>query len=154
MIHYQLRCGGAHEFDGWFKDSAAFEEQATGGQVACPICADTKVSRALMTPGVPKKQPRPVATEPATARSPNRPVQSAGGAMPDRMRAALHKLRAEVEKSCDYVGADFAEEARRMHNGDAPARGIYGETTPSQAESLADEGIEIASIPWLPRSDS
>ncbi len=74
--------------------------------------------------------------------------------MPDRVRAAMHKLRAEVEKNCDYVGADFADEARRIHNGDAPARGIYGETTPSQAEALAEDGIDVASIPWLPRADS
>ena len=49
---------------------------------------------------------------------------------------------------------DFAEEARRIHHGEAQARGIYGESTPEEAESLADEGINIAQIPWVPRTDS
>ena len=63
-------------------------------------------------------------------------------------------LRAEVESRCENVGDRFAEEARLIHAGDAPARGIYGEATPEQAERLADDGIEIAQIPWLPRADS
>jgi hypothetical protein len=58
-----------------------------------------------------------------------------------------------VEKTCDYVGNDFAEEARKMHRGEAEPRGIYGETTEEQAESLADEGINVARIPWVPRAD-
>ncbi len=65
----------------------------------------------------------------------------------------LQRMRAEVEKRCDYVGPGFAEEARRIHNGESEARGIYGEATPEEAERLADDGIEVASIPWVPRAD-
>jgi hypothetical protein len=65
----------------------------------------------------------------------------------------LQRLRAEVEKTCDYVGAGFADEARRIHRGESQRRGIYGETEPSEAEALAEEGIEIARIPWVPRAD-
>jgi hypothetical protein len=74
--------------------------------------------------------------------------------MPDQVRAALLKLRAEVEKNCDYVGPEFANEARRIHNGEAPARGIYGESTEAEVEALEDDGIGVAQIPWLPRADS
>ena len=74
--------------------------------------------------------------------------------IPDHVRALLQRLRAEVEKNCDYVGGEFAGEARRIHNGESEARGIYGETTPEQAEKLSEEGIEVAAIPWLPRADS
>ena len=74
--------------------------------------------------------------------------------MPDPVRSLLKRLRAEVEKHCDYVGAGFAEEARRIHYGESKARGIYGETSPSDAEALADEGIEFGVVPWLRRSDS
>jgi hypothetical protein len=63
-------------------------------------------------------------------------------------------LRAEVEKNCEYVGPDFAKEARRIHHGEADARGIYGESTDEEAEALADEGIDIARIPWVPGTDS
>jgi hypothetical protein len=73
--------------------------------------------------------------------------------MPDHVRAMLQRLRAEVEKNCDYVGDGFADEARRIHRGDSDRRGIYGEASPTDAEALADEGIEIAHIPWVPRAD-
>jgi hypothetical protein len=65
----------------------------------------------------------------------------------------LQRIRAEVEKNCEYVGDSFADEARRIHKGESDARAIYGETTPEQAEALADDGIEVARIPWLPRAE-
>lgn len=160
MIHYQLRCSQDHEFDGWFKDSAGFERQAKRGLVECPVCSDTKVERALMTPAVSKREksvareetPTPV---PAPAPTPQPPAESifAGGKVPAEVVALLQRVRAEVEKSCDYVGPQFADEARKMHRGESDKRGIYGETTPDEAEALADEGIEVNSIPWVPRAD-
>jgi hypothetical protein len=62
-------------------------------------------------------------------------------------------MRAEVEKNCEYVGPGFTEEARRIHRGESARRGIYGEATPEQAESLSDEGISVARIPWVDRAD-
>ena len=152
MIHYQLRCGAAHEFDGWFTSSEGFASQSESGLISCPVCATTNVARALMSPAVPKKgraaRPSVPAPEPAL------PVQSTSLPMPDMVRAALHRLRSEVEKTCDYVGKDFAGEARRIHNGDTAPHGIYGESTEAEIEALADDGIEIAQLPWLPHSDS
>ncbi len=162
MIHYQLRCAADHEFDGWFKDSGNFERQAKRGLIACPICASTKVDRALMAPRVSTKgriiehEPEASDAKPGqpTLPQPPAPVQAAGGVIPDQMRALLHKLRSEVEKNCDYVGPNFATEARKIHNGEAEPRGIYGESTDAEAEALADDGIGVARIPWLPRADS
>jgi hypothetical protein len=171
MIHYQLRCGSAHGFDGWFRDSAAFEKQAAMGLIECPECGGTDVERALMAPAVarrgagaargpeleaakegevlppagPAAQPGKVAAQVA--------AQVAAGRLPAQVLSALQKIRAEVEKSCDYVGPSFADEARKMHRGESEHRAIYGETTPDQAESLAEEGIEVAKIPWVPRAD-
>lgn len=148
MIHYQLQCQHGHGFDGWFKDSAAFDSQAARGLVACPVCGDVSVSRALMAPSLSRSRelvPAPPAQMPAKA--------VAGPAFPDHVRAALQRIRAEIEKNCDYVGDTFAEEARRIHYGETEARGIYGEATPDEAEALAEEGIEIGRIPWLPRAD-
>lgn len=156
MIHYQLRCIQQHEFDGWFKDSAAFEQQAKRGLVDCPVCGDVQVTRALMAPAVTTReappQPQP-APEAATAPAAEPPARVAGGKLPAHMVAMLQRLRSEVEKNCDYVGPDFAAEARKIHRGESDKRGIYGETTPDQAEALADEGIEVARIPWVPRAD-
>ena len=66
----------------------------------------------------------------------------------------LHKVRAEVEKNCDYVGSEFAEEARKIHYGETDARGIYGETTLDEAHELVEEGIDITALPFVPRTDS
>ena len=74
--------------------------------------------------------------------------------MPAQVRAALQRLRAEVEKRCDYVGPAFPDVARSIHRGESEQRGIYGEATPEQAEMLAEDGIQVARIPWLPRADS
>ena len=154
MIHYQLRCAGDHAFDGWFRDSAAFDTQASHGLVECPVCGDTKVNRALMAPRIAKARPvlDSVGTPETPAALPDAEKQAV--ALPDGVRAALQRLRAEVERNCDYVGPDFAEEARRIHRGESDRQGIYGESTPEQAEMLADEGIEVARIPWVPRSDA
>lgn len=167
MIHYQLRCGAAHEFDAWFRDSAAYEEQAAAGLLECPQCGERQVARALMAPAVPRKaraartlpdrpqQQQSTVPDPILRAPAGTPVPApVADRMPDHLRAALQRLRAEVERRCDYVGPNFAEEARRIHNGESDARGIYGEATEEQAEALAEDGIEVSRIPWLPRADA
>lgn len=163
MIYYELQCGAEHRFDGWFKDSASFAKQAARGLLECPICGDTKVTQALMTPSVPRKGremlPVPVAQAPTApvpaASSPPVPgaATMAGPKMPAQVRAVLMRLRQEVERNCEYVGEDFADEARRIHNGESDTRGIYGEASNEDAEALAEDGIEVQRIPWLPRAD-
>ncbi|HEX7389391.1 MAG TPA: DUF1178 family protein [Acidiphilium sp.] len=162
MIHYQLRCEADHEFDGWFKSSAGFERQAARGLLECPRCGTGAVSRALMAPRIGGKNEAPAAQPPGThAEIPAEPVvteqkpeTAIGGRMPDEVRAALARLRTEVEARCDYVGGDFATEARRIHEGAAPKRGIYGEASQAEAEALAEDGIDVSRIPWVPRADS
>ena len=155
MIHYQLRCKDDHAFDGWFRDSTTFEKQAARGLIECPECGSTAVERALMAPAVPKKGNTLPVPAPVTAKqqAPAVAQPAAGGKLPAQMVAMLQRMRAEVEKHCDYVGPDFADEARRIHRGEVDERPIYGETTDEQAEGLAEEGINIARIPWVPRAD-
>ena len=148
MIHYQLACAADHGFDGWFRDSAGFEKQAKAGLVACPQCGNTEVRRALMAPAVGRRAESP-SPPPAQA-----PMAKAAAVLPDQVRAVLARMRSEIEKNCDYVGPGFAAEARRIHNGEAEARGIYGETTPEEAVALKEDGVEVASIPWVDRAES
>jgi hypothetical protein len=103
---------------------------------------------------VSKRESLPVPV--AAPEPPAAPVAAAEKAtvrLPAKMLAALQRMRAEVEKHCDYVGPDFADQARAMHRGEIEPKGIYGETSDEQAESLADEGIGVAKIPWVPRAD-
>ena len=155
MIHYQLQCRQAHGFDGWFNDSASFEKQAKRGLIECPECGGTDVERALMAPALGKRDEvaRPVEAPPAAPPAVAAPSKVAAGRLPAQMLAALQRMRAEVEKNCAYVGPDFADQARAMHRGEIEPRGIYGESTEEQAESLAEEGVAVAKIPWVPRAD-
>ncbi len=166
MIRYDLHCDQAHEFDGWFKDSEAFAKLAKAGLVECPACGSTAVSKRLMAPAV-RKAPgvkgRPDRVEPARAvakapvATPPAPTPDAppalAGPVPAQVVALLQRMRAEVEKHCDYVGQDFADEARKIHRGESDRTGIYGEASEADAEALRDEGIEVARIPWVPRAD-
>ncbi|HWA81437.1 MAG TPA: DUF1178 family protein [Acetobacteraceae bacterium] len=158
MIHYRVRCSQGHEFDGWFKDSHAFDRQAKRGLIECPVCGNVEIARALMAPALPRGREAPPtpAQMPGQAPGPSAggpPMAISGKGMPDQIRALLQKMRAEIEKTCEYVGPGFADEARRIHRGESERRGIYGEATPEQAESLSDEGIPIARIPWVDRAD-
>ncbi|WP_420403676.1 DUF1178 family protein [Nisaea sp.] len=148
MIKYRLRCDTDHSFDAWFPDSAAYDKQAEAGLLACPTCGSTSVAKALMAPNVTSSKKKSVAAEPEmTAASQMTPEMAA-------MREKLIALRKEVESKFDYVGKEFAEEARKIHYGETDSHGIYGETTPSEAQALREEGIEFAPIPWVPKGDA
>lgn len=179
MIHYQLRCAGGHDFDGWFADSAAFDSQARAGFVECPTCGGTDVGKRLMAPAIPRKGSKrrrevaPQVPEGGGADAPAAPTVAHGagpgsgmvsGPIPAQLVALLQRMRSEVERNCEYVGPKFAEAARRLHEQQkdgsagegkaaAPPRGIYGEATDAEAEELLEDGIEVARIPWVPRSD-
>ncbi|RJF87964.1 DUF1178 family protein [Oleomonas cavernae] len=140
MIVYDLSCAQAHVFEAWFKDSATFEKQQKQGKVACPVCGSAKIVRG------------PQATNIATGVSREKSVKAAEKQA--EVRAALKEIRQKVEQNCDYVGPNFAEEARKIHYGETQARGIYGETTAEEAKALDDEGVPVARIPWIEREDA
>lgn len=159
MIRFSLRCENDHQFESWFKDGDAYDRMAAAGLVECPTCGDSRVSKALMTPSVakvPGVKGRAEAAAPARPPVPTPPADGprhAAGPMPAQVMALLQRMRQEVENHCDYVGENFAREARRIHEGEAEARGIYGEASDEEAEALRDDGIDIARLPWVPRSD-
>jgi hypothetical protein len=161
VIHYQLQCAGGHEFDGWFKSSASFDRQASRGLLECPRCGGHEVARAMMAPRIGGKsrgrsEPEVAAAPVSTAVTPAvpSPGTAVGGPMPAEVRVMLAKIRREIEARCDYVGPDFAAEARRIHDGEAAPRGIYGEASAAEAEALAEDGITVGRIPWVPLADS
>jgi hypothetical protein len=151
MILYQLRCGKDHEFEAWFKDGQTCERQLARKSIECPVCGSRKVGKALMAPRLgasEKKRATGVPAKPA-ADGPH-----AMAVMATQMRRHLQEIRAKVEENCDYVGEKFPEEARKIHYGETEARGIYGEASDEQHRELIEEGVEVARIPWLPRSDA
>lgn len=137
MIRYQLVCPKDHGFEGWFRDSAAYDTQAKKGLLVCPTCNSKKIKKAPMAPAISKKGELAEAAAQAKA-----------------MREWVTNVRKDVEKNAEYVGEKFPDEARAIHYGDAKERQIYGEATLADAKELIEEGIPVAPIPSLPRADS
>lgn len=141
MIRFSLKCDGDHGFDSWFPSGAAFETLKAQGHVTCPVCGSGAVEKALMTPALaPSLAAAPL---PADA---DRPLQTPAGAM----EQALAALKRQVEENSEYVGLNFAAEARRIHSGDAPERAIYGEARFDDARKLIEDGVPVAPLPFLP----
>ena len=126
-----LQCPHGHRFEGWFASAEDFESQLSRKLVECPICGATEVSR---LPSAPRLN-----LSGATA------TQAPAGTEEQQARV-MRALREVLEKT-ENVGDRFAEEARRIHYNEAPARSIRGVTTPEDAKALVEEGIEVMSLP-------
>lgn len=137
MIRYALRCENAHSFDSWFGSSADFDRLQAAGHVSCAVCGSTAVEKDLMAPSV--------ATAPA-----ERPLSAPASPA----EQALAELRRKIEAESEDVGREFAREARRIHDGEAPARPIIGEARPAEAKALLEDGIAVAPLPWSSRRTS
>ena len=162
MIKYALLCESGHQFESWFSDSESFDTQVKRGFVECPLCQSKQVTKALMAPAVstsrkreamqaamqqgpvptPVPVPAPVAESPAPMALLDERQQ--------QMRAMIRELHQKLTESSVDVGDKFPEEARRMHDGEAPQRSIRGQATLEEAKALVEEGIPVLPIPTLP----
>lgn len=153
-----LQCPQGHSFEGWFGSEDDFQSQHARQLVQCPVCGDSAVTKKLSAPrlnfGAAKPADPPAAKEANAAASPTgSPATDSAGdvVLPAAMqRAWLETMRRVVEQTED-VGAGFTEEARRIHYGEVPERGIRGQATPEQAQALKEEGIDVMALP-LPQS--
>jgi len=141
VIKFTLRCGADHEFEGWFRDNAAFEEQAEKGVLTCPVCGDAKVAKSIMAPSI------------RTSES----AEAARAEQKTKLETFMKGLKAaheHVEKNFENVGERFAEEARAIHYGEKEKRDIFGQTTADEAKNLHDEGVTFSFLPPLPKIDA
>lgn len=138
MIKYSLTCDSAHPFEGWFSESADFDRQLQSGFLTCPVCGSGAISKSLMAPSV------------STARAKEKRQAVAMDVVKAEAMAKLKATVAEIKASSEDVGERFPEEARKIHYGEADARGIIGQASLTDVRDLLDEGIEIAPIPVIP----
>ncbi|WP_250451784.1 DUF1178 family protein [Caballeronia sp. ATUFL_M2_KS44] len=134
-----LKCAHEHRFEGWFASADEFESQLARKLVACPVCSATDVSRMPSAPRLNLSSARGDA--PAPAQQPKAAPEAAA-----LQARALQFMRELIEKT-ENVGERFAEEARRIHYNEAPARNIRGVTTPEDAHALLEEGIDVMQLP-------
>lgn len=135
MIRYALACDHAHEFEGWFGSSEDYDAQADAGQIGCPTCGSTAVTKQIMAPMVAGTKRNAPDMTPAAR---------------EVMMQAMAEVRQHVEDNFDYVGDTFADEARAIHAGKSENRGIYGEATPAEVRDLKEEGVKLAPLPPAP----
>lgn len=135
MIAYDLQCQKGHTFEGWFKDSKAYQKQKKEGLLSCPVCNDTDIRRI----------PSTFAIKGAGSTRSSQKVELDPGMM---ARAIQHY----VENNFDNVGADFAKEALKMHYGVSKPRNIRGVSTSQEEETLRQEGISFFKFP-IPAAD-
>lgn len=124
MIKYDLNCKNGHGFEGWFSSSSDYDAQRVKRLVQCPECGTAKVEKAIMSPAV------------ATGRKKDAMLADIAG-----------KIRKEISENCENVGDKFADEARAIHYGEKPERGIYGRASQKEAAGLVQEGVSIAPLP-------
>jgi hypothetical protein len=123
MILFDLQCReGGETFEVWFRSSSDYEEQQAAGLVQCPFCQSGNVTKAPMAPRLPRKG----SSEPL---------------------ARLAEIQSELLKDSRWVGDEFAETARAMHNGEIDHEQVHGKATLEQAKSLTDDGIRVAPLP-------
>ena len=141
MIRYALACDQGHAFEGWFSNSADYDQQAAQGLLDCPLCGSKRVDKQIMAPKVAGTKAQPPAAEPAS--------------QPQEMvMEAIAQVRQYVEDNFDDVGDAFAKEARAIHEGEAENRGIYGQATQAEVRDLAHDGIRVAPLPPPPKAKS
>lgn len=147
MIVFDLKCEGqGHVFEAWFGSSVDYESQKARGLIACPICGDVAVVKAVMAPAVAAKgNSRAIAPrdEPATP--------AVSGVDQAKMQALLDTLAQAQSKALEestWVGRGFAEQARAMHYGEQARSSIHGEVAPAEAKALVEEGVEVAPLPF------
>jgi hypothetical protein len=135
-----LRCANGHGFEGWFGSDDDYMEQNGRGLIECPLCADKVIARLPSAPRLNLSGAREAAP-PAPTPQPPQPPQPA-----DLQAAYLKAVREMIQRTED-VGPRFAEEARRIHYGEVPERGIRGKASPEEREALREEGIETFALP-------
>jgi hypothetical protein len=128
-----LRCAQDHRFEGWFVSDEDEASQRERGLLVCPMCGNGDVQRLPSAPRLNLGAPRP--------------AEAVALPAPDDLQARwLQAVRRVIERTED-VGERFAEEARRIHYGEVPQRGIRGQATPNEAQALKEEGIEVMALP-------
>jgi len=144
-----LRCAHGHRFEGWFASDADMQSQMDRGLLECPVCADKRILRMPSAPRLNVSGAR----EPQPVQAPSKPSgdmaaqPNAGQAIEMTMQAAWLRAVQHVMNNTDDVGSRFAEEARKIHYGEADERAIRGQATPDEAEALREEGIDVLSLP-------
>ena len=136
MIKYNLKCESGHEFESWFSDSEEFDKLNKKKLLECIYCSSKKIDKSIMAPMISSPKDR------------DEQIEIIGKDYKNEKNKLL-KLRRYIEKNFDYVGKDFSKKVREVYYDKKNKKAIYGTTTQEERQELADEGIDLLSIPWV-----
>ena len=136
MIKYNLKCENEHEFESWFSNSDEFEKLNLKGLLECIYCSSKKIKKSIMAPMVSFSKKDEIQIETINKKLKNE-------------KNKLMNLRNYIEKNFEFVGADFSKKVREIYYDKKNKKAIYGTTTLKEREELAEEGIDLLSIPWV-----
>tara|TARA_Y100000992_G_scaffold217191_1_gene150021 strand:+ start:776 stop:1198 length:423 start_codon:yes stop_codon:yes gene_type:complete len=140
MIKYNLKCNHDHEFESWFSDSNEFEKLKKKKLLECIYCSSKDIQKSIMSPMVASAN----ITKESLEKIDNTKIKEKNN---------LIKLREYVEKNFEFVGDKFAGKVRDVYYNKEKNKAIYGTATPEERKELADEGIDLLSIPWVSKDN-
>ena len=138
MIKYNLACECGKDFESWFSSSTEYDVLKKRKLVNCIYCNSTSVKKSIMSPNLPVKSQKK-----------SKKVQ-----LEQNIKKQLLNFRRYIEKNCKNVGDNFPQEARNIHYDKKTSKGIYGKATAEETAELIEEGIEVATIPWVNKSEN
>ena len=140
MIKYNLKCHNNHEFESWFSDSNEFEKLDKKKLLECIYCSSKKISKSIMAPMV------------SVVKEKNNNIKNLKRLL-SQEKDELLNLRNYIEKNFEYVGENFSRKVREIYYDKNNNKTIYGTTTKKEREELAEEGIDLLSIPWVEKDN-
>ena len=138
MIKYNLICKCGESFESWFLSSSGFDYLCKKKLIKCIYCGSLSVKKSVMAPNLPSKS--------------NKVFKKTK--LEKNIKKQLLDVRKYIEKNCKNVGENFTREARSIHYDKKTSQGIYGKATPEETSELLEEGIEVATIPWIDKSEN
>jgi len=138
MIKYNLICKCGKVFESWFSGSTEFDLLSKKKLISCIYCESTSVKKSIMAPNLSSKSNKK-----------NKKFK-----LEKKIKKELIDFRRYIEKNCKNVGDNFTQEARSIHYDKKTSKGIYGKATPKETSELLDEGIEVATIPWIDKLEN
>jgi len=140
MIKYNLKCSNNHEFESWFSDSDEFDKLNKKKLLECIYCSSNKIEKSIMAPMI----------------SGRKVEEDSAGFLDKKLsnqKKELLKIREYVEKNFEFVGNKFSQKVREVYYDKKTQKSIYGTTTPEERDELAEEGIDLLSIPWVSKDN-
>ena len=135
MIKYNLKCKNNHEFESWFSSSSEFDKLKKKNLLECIYCNSKNISKSIMAPSI------------SVVKGKRVEIKNVNKLKHEKNK--LIKIRQFIEKNFEYVGKDFSKKVREIYYDKASKKTIYGTTTPEEREGLAEEGIDLLSVPWV-----